>query len=165
MAIVEPLETPGPRRRYRALSPATLAPLGEFDCASAEDVRAAEVLAPPAPISARMQRFAQNPTSMSGRAFFNPPAPTAVINTRAWRAAEIPSSNGHTTARAIARIYGALACGGAMDGIRLLSAESERQRLANGARDWSRPSWRQPAGGMSRSSPGRASASTSAAST
>src|SRR5207245_262388 len=51
-----------------------------------------------------------------------PPSPPSVINTRAWRAAEIPSSNGHTTARALARIYGALANGGALGGIRLLSA-------------------------------------------
>jgi succinate-semialdehyde dehydrogenase/glutarate-semialdehyde dehydrogenase len=41
MAIVEAVATPGPRRRYRAFSPATLAPIGEFECASAEDVRAA----------------------------------------------------------------------------------------------------------------------------
>jgi len=41
MAIIEPVATPGPRRRYRAASPATLAPIGEFECASAEDVRAA----------------------------------------------------------------------------------------------------------------------------
>ncbi|HEU4431631.1 MAG TPA: aldehyde dehydrogenase family protein [Myxococcota bacterium] len=41
MAIIEPIETPGPRRRYRASSPATLAPIGEFECANAEDVRAA----------------------------------------------------------------------------------------------------------------------------
>src|SRR5207244_13494376 len=43
-----------------------------------------------------------------------------VRNTRAWRAAEIPASNGHTTARALARIYGALAWGGTLDGIHLL---------------------------------------------
>jgi succinate-semialdehyde dehydrogenase/glutarate-semialdehyde dehydrogenase len=41
MAIIEPIETPGLRRRYRASSPATLAPIGEFECANAEDVRAA----------------------------------------------------------------------------------------------------------------------------
>ena len=41
MAIIEPIATPGPRRRYRASSPATLAPIGEFECANAEDVRAA----------------------------------------------------------------------------------------------------------------------------
>ncbi len=41
MAIVEAVDSAGPRRRLRALSPATLEPIGEFDCASPEDVRAA----------------------------------------------------------------------------------------------------------------------------
>ena len=42
------------------------------------------------------------------------------MNTRAWRAAEIPAGNGHTTARALARIYGTLACGGTLDDIHFL---------------------------------------------
>ena len=62
----------------------------------------------------------RNPTSMAGRAFLNPPRTPEVVNTRAWRAAEIPAGNGHTTARALARIYGALACGGTLDGVHLL---------------------------------------------
>jgi acyl-CoA reductase-like NAD-dependent aldehyde dehydrogenase len=41
MAIVEAVASPGPRRRYRASSPASLAPIGEFECASESDVRAA----------------------------------------------------------------------------------------------------------------------------
>jgi succinate-semialdehyde dehydrogenase/glutarate-semialdehyde dehydrogenase len=41
MAIVEAVSSPGPRRRYRVSSPVTLTPLGELECASAEDVRAA----------------------------------------------------------------------------------------------------------------------------
>ena len=41
MAIVESIPATGSRRRYRAVSPVTLAPIGEFECASAEDVRAA----------------------------------------------------------------------------------------------------------------------------
>lgn len=45
----------------------------------------------------------------------------SIFNSRAWRAAEIPSANGTTNARALARLYGALACGGEIDGMRLLS--------------------------------------------
>jgi CubicO group peptidase (beta-lactamase class C family) len=45
-------------------------------------------------------------------------------NSREWRAAEIPAANGHSNARALARIYGALARGGEIDGVRLLSPES-----------------------------------------
>lgn len=44
------------------------------------------------------------------------------FNSPRWRRAEVPSANGHGTARAIARLYGCLAQGGAIDGIRLLSS-------------------------------------------
>jgi CubicO group peptidase (beta-lactamase class C family) len=61
-----------------------------------------------------------------GRAYMNPPTISGLgtVNTRAWRAAQIPSANGHATARAVARIYSALAGGGAVDGVRLLRAET-----------------------------------------
>ncbi|MFO7963843.1 MAG: serine hydrolase domain-containing protein [Desulfobacterales bacterium] len=39
----------------------------------------------------------------------------------AWRKAEIPAANGQANARAIARIYGALANGGEIEGIRIIS--------------------------------------------
>jgi CubicO group peptidase (beta-lactamase class C family) len=44
------------------------------------------------------------------RAYLNPPAVSGLgtVNTRVWRAAEIPSANGHASARAVAQIYGAL---------------------------------------------------------
>lgn len=42
-------------------------------------------------------------------------------NTRAVRAAEIPGAGGVASARAMARLYGALASGGALEGVRLLS--------------------------------------------
>jgi acyl-CoA reductase-like NAD-dependent aldehyde dehydrogenase len=41
MAIIEPVASDGPQRRLRVSSPTTLEPIGEFDCASAEDVHAA----------------------------------------------------------------------------------------------------------------------------
>jgi CubicO group peptidase (beta-lactamase class C family) len=52
----------------------------------------------------------------------NPPGVSGMgtVNTRPWRGAEMPSTNGHANARAVARIYSALACGGATGGIRLL---------------------------------------------
>lgn len=65
-----------------------------------------------------------DPTTMVGAAFNNPPIPRGGVNRRAWRGAEIPAANGHGTARALARIYGALACGGAIDGVRILEAET-----------------------------------------
>ncbi|MGH2979068.1 MAG: serine hydrolase domain-containing protein [Solirubrobacterales bacterium] len=56
------------------------------------------------------------------RVYLNPPGLSGIgtVNTRAWRAAEIPSANGHATARAVARIYSALAG-------RLLGAETLQQ--------------------------------------
>ena len=58
------------------------------------------------------------------KAFMNPlPAPGG-FNSRAWRGAEIPAANGHGSARALARIYGAIACGGSQDGVAVLSRES-----------------------------------------
>ena len=58
--------------------------------------------------------------------YLNPPGLSGfgTVNTRAWRAAEMPSTNGHASARAVARIYSVLACGGAIDGVRLLRTET-----------------------------------------
>ncbi len=49
--------------------------------------------------------------------------------TREWRAAEIPASAGFGNARSIARIHSALACGGAVDGVRLMSEAGVRRAL------------------------------------
>ena len=65
-----------------------------------------------------------DPTTMAGAAFVNPPQERGAVNTREWRAAEIPAANGHGTARALARIYGALARGGEVDGVRILEPET-----------------------------------------
>ncbi len=42
--------------------------------------------------------------------YFNPPgfSSMGVVNTAAWRGAEVPSTNGHGSARGVARLYGAL---------------------------------------------------------
>lgn len=69
-------------------------------------------------------RDMRDPSTLTGAAFSNPVRSESLVNTRAWRAAEIPAVNGHATARAIARIYGALARGGELDGVRLLEAAS-----------------------------------------
>ena len=57
-------------------------------------------------------------------AFSNPPRPASAANTPRWRAAEIPSSNGHASARGLARLYTPLALGGQTWNVRLLSAAS-----------------------------------------
>ncbi len=60
---------------------------------------------------------------MTAKAFTNPPTLLApdVVNTRAWRAAEIPAANAHATVTALADLYGALV--GSRAGTRLLGVE------------------------------------------
>ena len=87
------------------------------------DARAAEVLAPPPPAAGEptiWDTILADPESVSGRTFLNPPRTPDLVNTRTWRAAEIPAANGHASARGVARVYAALARGGELDGIRLL---------------------------------------------
>jgi CubicO group peptidase (beta-lactamase class C family) len=73
---------------------------------------------------AEVAKRMQDPTTMQWAALMNPPQDRDAVNTRAWRAAEIPAANGHGTARALARIYGALARGGEIDGTRILKPET-----------------------------------------
>ncbi|TMA85141.1 MAG: beta-lactamase family protein [Deltaproteobacteria bacterium] len=54
-----------------------------------------------------------NPIGLSGAGW---------VNTAAWRAGEIPSTNGHGTSRGVARVYAALARWGTIDGARILHA-------------------------------------------
>ncbi|MEE9435343.1 MAG: serine hydrolase domain-containing protein [Candidatus Adiutricales bacterium] len=51
----------------------------------------------------------------------NPPLIALQSRDRAWRAAEIPAANGHGNARSVARVAALMACGGELDGVRLLS--------------------------------------------
>ena len=53
--------------------------------------------------------------------FTNPPRPAREANTRRWREAQIPSSNGHASARGLARLYTPLALAGKVGDLRLLS--------------------------------------------
>jgi len=87
---------------------------------------------PPAPEDAEPNLgkvMLTEPKSLTSRAFLNPPTFKIpdVSNTPQWRQAELPSSNGHATAAAIARLYGALACGGNVDGFKVLSKQSIAQ--------------------------------------
>ena len=56
---------------------------------------------------------------------FTGPAPDpAIANTAEWRAADIGAANGHTNARALARILSAISLGGTVDGVQLLRPET-----------------------------------------
>lgn len=117
-------------------------PLG-LDChiglAAEHDVRVAEfILIPPPPLGEPdwEEELLKHAGPMSQKAINNPPKTVADMNTRAWRRVEIPAGNAHATARALARLYGALACGGEVDGVRVLSAggiERARTQQASGS--------------------------------
>jgi len=97
--------------------------------AEEHDARTAEIVQAAAPRPEEVARLAQlmaDPRSMALKAIANPPGlfEPGVANTRAWRAAEIPAANGHGNARSLARLYGALARGGELDGVRVLGADT-----------------------------------------
>lgn len=78
------------------------------------DERVADLI-PAQPSAEQMAFVAQvlaDPESMHAKLLTNPVLVMEDVNTRAWRAAEVPAANGHGSARALARIYGALACSG-----------------------------------------------------
>jgi CubicO group peptidase (beta-lactamase class C family) len=108
-------------------------PLG-LDChiglAAEHDARTAEMLQPPpdqlSQMESNLSQVLSDPESMGYKAFANPPdlLLPGTVNSRQWRAAEIPAANGHTNARALARLYGALARGGELDDIQVLRPET-----------------------------------------
>jgi CubicO group peptidase (beta-lactamase class C family) len=92
------------------------------------DARTADMIAAPPPAPGEPNLFAEvmkDPESMVAKAFMNPPGGMrpGMVNTREWRAAEIPAANGHGTARSLAQLYGALARGGELNGVRVMSKD------------------------------------------
>jgi CubicO group peptidase (beta-lactamase class C family) len=151
LAAEEPWWEPGTRHGYHALTFGYLvgeairrvagrsvgnyfrdeiaAPLGldaHIGLDAREDGRVADMIGAPPPAPGEFNLFAEmakNPDSVTARTFANPPVLSiATVNSRGWRGAEIPAANGHTNARALARLYGALARGGEVDGVRVMAA-------------------------------------------
>ena len=96
---------------------------------ASSDPRIAELVGAPPPAPGKADQIATmsaDPESMMYKAIANPRPviDPALVNSRAWRGAEIPAANGHATARALATLYGALACGGTLDGSRVLTPAS-----------------------------------------
>ena len=80
--------------------------------------RVGEMIPPPEPeLGAGLEL---PPGSIAARMAGYPPLSAGTANTRAWRAAEIPAANGQGNARSVARVAGALACGGTLDGVTLM---------------------------------------------
>lgn len=94
-----------------------------------DEHRTAEIIpAPPLetgqvnPLTERLR----DPSSVTYAAMMNPKnmMVPGMANTREWRMAQIPAANGHSNARSLARLYGVLACGGEIDGHRILGSDT-----------------------------------------
>ncbi|MDR6820919.1 CubicO group peptidase (beta-lactamase class C family) [Neorhizobium sp. 2083] len=68
------------------------------------------------------------PDSLLAKGFLqHPKEPMNVtLNSAGWRQSEIASANGHGTARSVAAIYGMVARGGELDGVRIMRPETIR---------------------------------------
>jgi CubicO group peptidase (beta-lactamase class C family) len=60
---------------------------------------------------------------VAAKALLSCPLTGAEANTREWRAAEIPAAGGTGNARSVARVHSALANGGSVDGVKILSEQ------------------------------------------
>ncbi|WP_448661440.1 serine hydrolase domain-containing protein [Sphingomonas sp. CJ20] len=99
----------------------------------ADPARVADVIANPDSHTFTQSR---DPATPMGRAWRMRPASPDHYNDARMRSGVMPSTNGHGNARAVARIYAALACGGTIGGVRLMRAETiERMR----AQSWFGP--------------------------
>ncbi len=100
------------------------APLGadfQIGCRPADYARVSNVVAPPPfPIDPDVLGL----DSVAVKTFTGPTAEAAASWTDGWRAADIGAANGHGNARSVARIQSVVACGGEVDGVRLLSPKT-----------------------------------------
>jgi CubicO group peptidase (beta-lactamase class C family) len=87
-----------------------------------EDDRVAELIPPDVPRGATNRLTGGDTSSEIGERVLRSCAITgSEPNERWWRAAEIPAAGGTGNARSVARVHAALACGGELDGVRVLS--------------------------------------------
>jgi CubicO group peptidase (beta-lactamase class C family) len=102
------------------------------------DSRIAEVITA-APLKPSEPGYVQvNKNSLRARVMANEQIDIARANETAWRRAEIPAANGHGNARAAVKVASVLACGGSLDGVKLMTRNTIRKMLeeqTNG-KDW-----------------------------
>jgi CubicO group peptidase (beta-lactamase class C family) len=66
----------------------------------------------------------QGASDLARRTFASAPLTGHEPATTAWRRAEIPAAGGIGNARAVARVHSAIACGGTVDGVRLMDPKT-----------------------------------------
>jgi CubicO group peptidase (beta-lactamase class C family) len=106
------------------------APLGadfHIGLPASEDHRVADLVPPD--LSAALGTGAIQPDTLAARTLLSCPLDATEPRTRAWRGAEIPAAGGTGNARSVARVHSALACGGEVDGVRLMSADGVERIL------------------------------------
>ncbi len=81
------------------------------------DARVGELVPPGAPPGGGGGK----PNPIAARTFKSCDLDGTEPRSRAWRGAEIPAAGGTGNARSVARVHSAMACGGSVDGVRLLS--------------------------------------------
>ncbi len=81
------------------------------------DARVGELIPPTAPLGAQ----ATDPDSIAARTLGGTPLTGREPQTSEWRRAEIPAAGGIGNARSVARVHAALACGGSVDGVKIMS--------------------------------------------
>lgn len=86
---------------------------------ASEDHRVGELI-PPAVTAAGAIPTGMADT-LAARTLTSCPIDATEPRTRAWRGAEIPAAGGTGNARSVARVHSALACGGTVDGVTLMS--------------------------------------------
>ena len=91
--------------------------------------RCAEVILASASSPATLPSDASEETSMIMRGYFNPPGYSSfgVVNTSSWRRAQVPSTNGHGTAKGLARFYAALLTPGQVMSSEMMTAATSVQ--------------------------------------
>jgi len=156
LAAQAPFWPPGSRSGYHAISIGILAgelfrriegrslgtfiaqelsgPLGldlTLGLPATEEARRAEMIAPPELASSAMGSDL-NPSQLA--AYTNPVIDPLLPNSPAWRACELVSANGFSNARSLARLFGTMAAGGAVNGRPLVSpgvlAEATAERIS-----------------------------------
>ncbi len=153
LAASEPFWEPGSQSGYHAISIGFLATalfrrvegrslrqfvaeeLGHLDISiglpADRTYRAATMLARP---DMESSGLAMELTPAQLAALANPSLDPLLPNSAGWRGAEIPSANGFATARGLAKLYGALAGDGMIDGKRVIGtkavAEATRERIS-----------------------------------
>lgn len=152
LAAQAPFWPPGSRSGYHAISIGLLAgelfrriegrtlsafiaeelsePLGldlTLGLPASEEARRAEMIAPPELVTSNMMTDL-NPSQVA--AYTNPVIEPLLPNTAAWRACELVSANGFSNARSLARLFGTMVTGEAVNGRPLVGAKTLAEATA-----------------------------------